>query len=43
MRWNLTTDGNQLVSSGMYIAHIELPDLGKVKILKFAVIQEQQN
>jgi hypothetical protein len=29
------------VASGIYIAHIEMPDLGKTKTLKLAVIQEQ--
>jgi hypothetical protein len=42
LRWNLATDSNIFVASGVYIAHIEMPDLGKVKILKFAVIIEQQ-
>ncbi len=30
------------VASGLYIAYIDLPDLGKTKILKIAIIQEQQ-
>lgn len=42
LRWNLATDSNIFIASGVYIAHIEMPDLGKVKILKFAVIVEQQ-
>lgn len=42
MRWNLATDGNLIAPSGIYVARIELPGIGKVKILKFAIIQEQQ-
>jgi hypothetical protein len=26
----------------MYIAHIEMPDLGVSRTLKFAIVQEQQ-
>lgn len=42
IRWNLATDNNLFIPSGIYVARIELPDLGKVKIVKFAVIVEQQ-
>lgn len=42
MRWNLQNENQLPVASGMYMAHIELPELGKSKILKLAVIQEQQ-
>jgi hypothetical protein len=30
------------VASGIYIAHIDLPDLGLTKILKLAIVQEDQ-
>ena len=30
------------VASGMYIAHIEMPGINKSKILKLAIVQEQQ-
>ncbi len=40
--WNLQNDNNLPVASGIYIVHVEMPDLGKTKILKLAVIQEQQ-
>jgi len=36
--WNLKTDELQLVSSGIYIAHIELPD-GRSAYRKFIVIR----
>jgi len=38
MRWNLTNESNFSVAGGMYIAYIELPDFGKTRKLKFAVI-----
>lgn len=40
--WNLQNDNNYPVASGIYIVYIDMPDLGKTKILKLAVIQEQQ-
>jgi CTP:molybdopterin cytidylyltransferase MocA len=30
------------VASGIFVAHIDMPDVGKSKILKLAVIAEQQ-
>jgi hypothetical protein len=41
-RWDLTTDSGLPVASGLYIIYVDMPDLGKTKILKAAVIQEQQ-
>lgn len=40
-RWNLQTDQNRYAASGLYIAYIDMPELGKTKTLKFAVIQEK--
>ncbi|MBU0529277.1 hypothetical protein KKF86_05925, partial [bacterium] len=40
--WDLTNQYNFPVASGIYIAHIDLPDVGKEKILKIALIQEEQ-
>ena len=31
---------NYQIPSGLYIVHIELPDFGKVKILKMAIFTE---
>jgi hypothetical protein len=42
VQWNLLTDNNFPVASGLYIVHIDMPELGKTKILKVAIIQEQQ-
>ncbi len=40
--WDLVNDSSFPVASGLYIVHIDMPDLGKTKIVKLAVIQEQQ-
>lgn len=46
LKWDLTNASNFPVASGMYIAYIEMPDIGggtsATKILKVAVIQEQE-
>lgn len=41
-QWDLSNEEELPVASGLYIAHIEMPDVNKTKILKVAVIQEQQ-
>lgn len=41
-RWDLANEYGLPVASGLYIAHIEFPELGETKILKVAIIQEQQ-
>ncbi len=40
LRWNLLTEEYFQVASGLYVVHIELPDFGKIKILKLAIISE---
>ena len=40
--WNLQNDSNLPVASGIYIVYVDMPDLGTTKVLKLAVIQEQQ-
>jgi hypothetical protein len=42
VRWDLANERGFPVASGLYIAYIEFPDLGSTKILKLAIIQEQQ-
>lgn len=42
VRWNLRNENNLPVASGIYIVHIEMPDLGATKILKLALVQEEQ-
>ena len=39
--WDLRNNAGKMVGSGLYIAHIEMPDIGE-KILKLAVILENQ-
>lgn len=41
-RWDLANEAGLPVASGLYIVYIDLPELGKTKILKVAVIQEKQ-
>ncbi len=41
-QWSLSNEANLPVASGLYIAYIDMPSIGKTKILKFAIIQEQQ-
>jgi len=41
-RWDLQNENGLPVASGVYIAYIDMPDLGTTKILKLAVIQEEQ-
>lgn len=40
--WDLLNDSSFPVASGLYIVHIDMPDLGTTKVIKLAVIQEQQ-
>lgn len=42
LRWDLQNNSGLPVASGLYIAYIDLPDLGSTKIVKVAIIQEQQ-
>lgn len=42
LRWNLQNENGLPVASGIYIAYIDMPDLGVTKTLKVAIIQEQQ-
>jgi hypothetical protein len=42
LRWDLANQNGLPVASGLYIAYIEMPDVGTTRILKVAIIQEQQ-
>ncbi|MBN2279274.1 MAG: T9SS type A sorting domain-containing protein [Candidatus Marinimicrobia bacterium] len=42
LEWDLQNEAGLPVGSGMYIAYIDLPDLGKEKVLKLAIIQKEQ-
>lgn len=41
VQWNLTNFFNVRQASGLYVAHLEFPDLGITKILKLSIILEQ--
>jgi hypothetical protein len=41
-KWDLLNENDLPVASGMYIAYVDMPDLGKTKVLKVMVIQGQQ-
>lgn len=40
--WDLVNDSSFPVASGLYIVHIDMPELGITKTIKLAIIQEQQ-
>ncbi len=40
--WNLRNENSLPVASGVYIAFIDMPSLGKTKTLKIAIVQEEQ-
>ncbi|MFA7289015.1 MAG: hypothetical protein WC055_09040 [Melioribacteraceae bacterium] len=40
VRWDLNNDAGYMVASGLYIAYIQMPELGETKILKLAIIHE---
>ena len=42
LRWDLRNRDNFPVASGMYIVHVDMPGIGATKVLKLAVIQEQE-
>jgi hypothetical protein len=42
LQWDLRNEADIPVASGMYIAYIDMPQLGKQKILKIMVIQSQE-
>ena len=42
LRWDLNNHNGLPVASGIYLAHVELPDVGKNRTLRVVVVQEQQ-
>ncbi len=40
--WDLQNESGFPVASGMYVAYIDLPDIGTTKTLKLGIIQEQE-
>jgi len=41
-RWDLKNEAGLPVASGMYIAYIDMPELGKTKTLKLMIVQGEQ-
>jgi hypothetical protein len=41
-RWDLKNEANLPIASGLYIAYVDMPDLGKTKSLKVFIIQRKQ-
>jgi hypothetical protein len=41
-RWDLRNEQNLPVASGIYIAHIDMPEIGKTKIVKLMIVQEEE-
>jgi hypothetical protein len=41
-RWDLANESGLPVGSGLYVVHVDMPSLGTKKILKLAIVQEQQ-
>ena len=41
-KWDLRNERSLPVASGIYIIHVDMPDLGKSKVLKLALVQEVQ-
>ncbi len=42
LNWDLNNGRGLPAASGLYIAYIDMPDIGKTKTLKIAIIQEEQ-
>jgi hypothetical protein len=42
IQWDLANQDNFPVASGMYIVHVDMPGIGATKVVKLAVIQEQE-
>lgn len=40
--WNLLNEDGLPVASGIYLVHLELPDLDSTKTIKLAIVREQQ-
>lgn len=41
-RWDLANESGLPVASGLYLAYIDLPDLGTTRVVKLSIIQERQ-
>jgi len=41
-RWDLSNEQGLPIGSGLYVAYIEMPNLGTTRVLKLAIVQERQ-
>ncbi len=41
VEWNLRTEENLQIATGMYLCYVEMPDIGETKVLKLAIIQPE--
>ena len=41
-RWDLNNEAGLPVASGLYIAYIDMPDIGKTKVLKVFIVQSAE-
>ncbi|MDQ7052922.1 MAG: T9SS type A sorting domain-containing protein [candidate division KSB1 bacterium] len=42
LRWDLLNESGIPVASGMYVIYVEMPEIGVSKVLKLAIVQEQE-
>ena len=42
LRWDLNNHNGLPVASGIYLVHVEMPDVGENRILRAVIVQEQQ-
>jgi hypothetical protein len=42
IRWDLLNEEGLPAASGIYVVHVDMPELGKTKILKLAMVREEQ-
>lgn len=42
MNWDLQNESGLPVASGIYIAYIDMPDIGKTKVLKVFIVQHEE-
>ena len=41
-RWNMRNSNDFPLASGVYVIHIDMPGLGTSKVLKFAMVTEEE-
>jgi hypothetical protein len=41
-KWNMRNSNEFPLASGVYIVHIDMPDIGATKVLKLAIVTEEE-